>query len=376
MKKSERFGLLPAAMIQILSVGLVNHVLIVPLILHLAKRDSWMCPIFALAFGILWVSFPIYGTMKRLKEPLVAALERITGKFGAWLFKIPLCLVLFSVALNTMVDTTSWAKTTYLPQTPTLVITAATALIVIYAASSGIRTIAFASAVLLPFVIMLGDFVLTANMPHKDYSYLRPVLEHGWGPIWQGSLLSACSLTEMYGLVLYGHYLKRRFKWYHLLILAVMLSLLTIGPVTGAVTQFGPAEAERMRYPAFSQWRLVQIGKYVEHLDFFAIYQWISGATVRMGLSLFLITDMLGLRNGAKKAWTHLILFLLLVPIAEVMSGHMVMYRQLSRYFFPATGGAVAVVGTAAWLAVLVGERMRRRGNDAGVMSAEGGGAS
>lgn len=371
MKKNERFGLMPAVMIQILSVGLVNHVLIVPLLLHVAKRDSWMCPVFALAFGILWVSFPILGTMKRLNEPLMSMLERTIGKAGAWIFKVPLCLVLFCVALNTLIDTTSWSKTTYLPETPTWVITSFTALIVLFAAASGLRTIAYASAVLLPFVVMLGDFVLTANLPHKEYVYLKPFLEHGWAPVWQGTLLSACVLTEMYGLVLYQHYLKRKFKWIHLAILVVILSLLTIGPLTGAITQFGPDEAERMRYPAFSQWRLVQVGKYIEHLDFFAIYQWISGSMIRMALGVFLITDILSLHTGWRKKGAFAVLMLLIVSLAEIACNHMVQYRELLAYFFPLAGTIVVTIGVVVWLIAMAGSRTQGRravaeGGDAG----------
>ncbi|WP_049867058.1 GerAB/ArcD/ProY family transporter [Paenibacillus sp. D9] len=373
MKKTNLFGLLPAVMIQILSVGLVNHVLIVPLILHTAKRDSWMCPVIAWIIAVLWVSFPVYGTMKRLNGSLKSMLERVMGRAGSWTLKFPLAVMLFGITLNTLVDTISWSKTTYLPKTPTWVISSAIILIVLYAVGTGLRTIAYASAVLLPFVLLLGDFVMTANLPHKDYSYLKPYLEHGWTPVWYGALLSVCALVELYTLVLYQHHLKKKFKWIHMFVLMTILSLLTLGPLTGAITQFGPVEAEKMRYPAFSQWRLVQIGKFIEHLDFFAIYQWISGAMIRLSLSLFLMADMLSLRSKGKKWGFAIVLLVLLVPLCQAISDNMVLYRKIMMYYFPIAGAAVVAISMIIWLLTVMDARSDKKTSAAG-MPAEGNG--
>ncbi|CDN44507.1 MULTISPECIES: endospore germination permease [Paenibacillus] len=374
MKKTNLFGLLPAVMIQILSVGLVNHVLIVPLILHTAKRDSWMCPVIAWIIAVLWVSFPVYGTMKRLNGSLKSMLERVMGRAGSWTLKFPLAVMLFGITLNTLVDTISWSKTTYLPKTPTWVISSAIILIVLYAVGTGLRTIAYASAVLLPFVLLLGDFVMTANLPHKDYSYLKPYLEHGWTPVWYGALLSVCALVELYTLVLYQHHLKKKFKWIHMFVLMTILSLLTLGPLTGAITQFGPVEAEKMRYPAFSQWRLVQIGKFIEHLDFFAIYQWISGAMIRLSLSLFLMADMLSLRSKGKKWGFAIVLLVLLVPLCQAISDNMVLYRKIMMYYFPIAGAAVVAISMIIWLLTVMDARSSDKKTSAAGMPAEGNG--
>jgi hypothetical protein len=63
--------------------------------------------------------------------------------------------------------------------------------------------------------------------------------------------------------------------------------------VTGAIAEFGPFEARELRHPAFEEWRLVSIGRYIRHLDFLSIYQWHSGSFARISLSLFLLLDLL-----------------------------------------------------------------------------------
>ena len=49
--------------------------------------------------------------------------------------------------------------------------------------------------------------------------------------------------------------------------LAILVGL-TLGPLIGAITEFGPNEATKQRYPAYEEWGLVTIGRYIEHLDF------------------------------------------------------------------------------------------------------------
>ena len=78
---------------------------------------------------------------------------------------------------------------------------------------------------------------------------------------------------------------------------------LTIGPLMGALTEFGPIEAATQRYPAFEEWRLAKIGRYFEHVDFLSIYQWLTGAFVRIGFLLFVTIELLGLAQQKKRIW-------------------------------------------------------------------------
>lgn len=357
MSQQSTFGRLPAVCMLILSVGLVNHVLIVPVILNTAGRDSWMSPLLTCVIGIVWVSFPLYGTLKRLKEPFWSMVERKLGKAGAWLIKLPVLVLLLGVAFNTLIDSISWSKTTYLPYTPNYIFAIAMLGVSLYAVTKGLRTIAFASGILLPFVILLGDFVMSANMPHKDFQYLKPYFENGYWQIVSGALLAACTMGEIYMLVLYQHLIKNRFRRWQLLLLMVCLVLLSLGPLLGAIVQFGPTEAAKMRYPAFSQWRLVQVGKYLEHLDFFAIYQWLSGAMIRIALSLYLLKDMLGIRKPKGNAVYGWMVIAVLTPLAEIVTDHMLPYRHVMNIYFPFSGMLVLVISLAGWLLAVLAAR-------------------
>ncbi|MFR9721672.1 hypothetical protein ACL00X_20305, partial [Aeromonas diversa] len=73
--------------------------------------------------------------------------------------------------------------------------------------------------------------------------------------------------------------------------------ILTLGPTIGAIAEFGPFVAAKQRYPAFEEWRLVSIGRYIEHLDFLSVYQWFVGAFIRLSLLCFLTPDVLQISN-------------------------------------------------------------------------------
>ncbi|MBP2000309.1 spore germination protein (amino acid permease) [Paenibacillus shirakamiensis] len=357
MSAISKFGLFPATMIIILSVGLVNHVFIVPLLLNTALRDSWMCAFISLFLGLIWALFPVYGTMKRMNEPFTVFLDRALTPWGAWFIKGPLILLLFFITCNTFFDTISWATSTYLVHTPYWAITIVFILLVLYTIFSGLRTIAFTSAILLPFVIVLGDFVMTANLPHKDYTYLLPMFENGVEPVIKGGFLAACSMGELYTLVLFQHHLKSRFKLKHVLIIVVLLGLLTLGPLTGAVTQFGPFEAAKLRYPAFSQWRLVEIGKYIEHVDFFAIYQWLSGAFIRISLSMYLIMELLPFKKPVITKSTMGGIGVIIVVLTQIACDRMILYRQWVKPFFIYSGALILIISLIVWIASIIMQR-------------------
>jgi hypothetical protein len=118
------------------------------------------------------------------------------------------------------------------------------------------------------------------------------------------------------------HHLQDRFSFKALFIISVLAASLSIGPTIGAIIEFGPKEAANLRYPAFDQWRLIKLGTYLEYLDFLAVYQWMSGAFIRISLATALILELFHVTD--KKARLRILvviyitMFLLsLIPISD-----------------------------------------------------------
>ncbi|CAM4176299.1 spore germination protein (amino acid permease) [Paenibacillus endophyticus] len=362
--KIKPFGILPAMFMLILSVGLVNHVLVVPLLLDVAKRDAWISVLAELAIVLPWVLLPIYGTLKRMNGMAIDKwlAEYIPRWLAAFLIGM-LLLVQLCTALETLITTASWTATTYLPNTPSIVVCTVFLGLCMFASISGLRVIAYVSCILLPIVVLLGDFVMSANMPHKDYHYLLPMLERGPMPVLHGVLFCVTSSCELFGLLFIQHHVKGTFKRWHFIVLVLFLALLTIGPVTGAITQFGPEEAEDLRYPAFSQWRLVSIGKYFEHVDFFAIYQWMSGALIRISLSIHILSEFGPMRRLRRKWLSSAVLGVLILIASGIGINHMIFIKELFMVYFQHVGVFVIALTSIIWFVSFFKKGKRAKGN-------------
>lgn len=164
-----------------------------------------------------------------------------------------------------------------------------------------------------PFCDIVGDFVMSANFKYKDYSLLFPVMEFGTEPIWKGVFYAAGGLLELLGILFFQEHLSKRPRFGNLMLIIVLLAGLILGPLMGSIAIFGPNEAAVQRYPAYEQWRMVQLGQYIAHLDFFSIYQWLTGTFIRVTLVLFIMVDIW--KPSKKLPWLMLAGALMIVAV-------------------------------------------------------------
>lgn len=353
--KVKPFGLMPSIAIIVLSVGLVNHVLIVPFLLGAAKRDAWMSVFLAFIVIVPWTAIPLFGLLKKLNHQRFDKwlMDRVHPVIG-WIIMCYFLIILFLIASETLIVTSSWTGTTYLPNTPTYVIAFVFLCLCVYASCKGLRTIAYMSCLLVPIVVLLGDFVMSTNMPHKDYRYLLPMLEHGFSPVIKASINCLTAFSELFMLLLIQHHLKKSFKRWHIMVLIAFLGLLAVGPLTGSIAEFGPEEAEKMRYPAFAQWRLVSIGRYFEHVDFFAIFQWLSGALIRLSVAIYLIMEYNPLSRSKYKWIAVVIMTIALGAMASYWTNNMIGYRIVIsagfQYFGVSTMSLIVIIFAISFL--------------------------
>ena len=166
---------------------------------------------------------------------------------------------------------------------------------------------------------------------------------------------------ELFLFLFLQHYMKSKIKLWQIIALSAFIMLLMLGPTIGAITEFGPVEAEKLRYPAFSQWRLVSIGKYFEHVDFFAIFQWMSGAFVRISLGLVLIMELIPLRGRKGRLWFVMLASVVYVTVAKLLAPRMIQAELVIRAVFLVDLAIAVLVTTTIWLLSFSGSR--RGGN-------------
>ncbi|ANA82683.1 spore gernimation protein [Paenibacillus glucanolyticus] len=308
MPTSKKISIIDVFFIMLLSLGITNHVILIPLLLQAASRDAWMGTIVTMILHIGWV-YILYFIMKRThNQSIFAWFQEHFGKTVGRIFITISSFYFFVMAMVILRETTTWIRVTYLPQTPKTVVSLVIVLLCVYVTYNGIRSIAIISGILLPVVWLLGHFVAVSNLEYKDYSLLTPLFVEGYTPMLNSMVIAAGGFMEMIVLIFFQHHMKRRMNYFYIVLLSLLLGGLTLGPLMGAIATFGPTPAMQARYPAYDQWMLVTITKYITHVDFLALYQWISGTLIRISLFLFIITDGMDLKKPKHRAWTLLAL--------------------------------------------------------------------
>ena len=213
----------------------------------------------------------------------------------------------------------------------------------------------------LAFVIVFGFFVAFANIQFKDYSLLRPVLEHGFNPIFKGMMYPMSGFIEVISLLFLQQKIHDKLSFKAIAINLIILFWLTVGPLIGAIIEFGPIEATRLRFPAYEEWGLVTIGRFIEHVDFLVIYQWITGAFIRVAFLLFLSIEVLAIKDKRKKMgilifYSLVVITLNLIPISDITT-----HRLIRDYSMPINFWFFLVLSILLTLFVFFKNRTKRR---------------
>ncbi|MDQ0202021.1 spore germination protein GerXB [Neobacillus ginsengisoli] len=363
--KKQTISLLQMSLILIGSTGIINHVVIIPMLLDVSGRDSWITILFS-SVAYLFLIPILFFIQKRMNgEQLFLWLRGNFGVFIAYPLMAIILLYLFFLSVVTLKETLTFLSF-YLPMTPKLFLGALFSIICFYNSRHGIQSIALTTGILLPIVFVLGFFVMTANFPNKDFSLLKPYLEHGISPIINGMIYPVSGYIEL-GFILYLHqYVNTKIKFTSFIWIGIIFITLTLGPTIGAITEFGPFVAAKQRYPAFEEWRLVAIGRYIEHLDFLSVYQWFVGAFIRLSLLTFLIPDLLQITN--KKVKDGLQIFILggITLLSTWSINDSSFYWFLSRLFMPYSVALILFLSVfLAFLSLIVNKKKGIKSNEA-----------
>ncbi|WBL12885.1 GerAB/ArcD/ProY family transporter [Sutcliffiella sp. NC1] len=332
------FSRLQIFFVVILFVGISNHVLILPHLLGVAKRDAWISAIFAYVI-ILVLGFFIFCIMKSNKEKLILSfwIERRVGKFVSLVITL---LFAFFILLTTVIsfyDLMQSVNIYFLPLTSPWMIIVPFLLISVWASYNNLRSIVYISTILLPIVVLLGYFVAFATMGEKDYSFIFPVLVDGYGQALKGTILILGGGVEILVLLFLQPYLKQNFTYLQIIILITFLTGLIFGPTLGSLSAFGPNVASAMRFPAFEQWRLITLGEHISHVDFLAVFQFLAGCIIRISLGLFIVTDIVSSATKFKKKTvlficSFILLLFTLLPISDIL-----FLKIVGQFFYPIT---------------------------------------
>lgn len=335
----QKVGLTQLSMVLLMSIGINNYVLVVSLILLSAKRDSWVSALSAGLLAILWLPLLVITMKASQQRHLVDWLNESVGPWISRCITYPFIISQFVMIFITLQDTTRWTNASYLQHTPLIVIAACIIILCFFTVQGGIGPIAVCSGLLFPLAVLFTLFATISNFEFSHFRQLTPMFMEGPKPFLEGILFAGSGLAEIFLILMLQHYVKETVKYRYLFLLLLFILMMTIIPIISALTTFGANEASMQRYPTFEQWKLVRIGEYIDHLDALSIFQWLSGAFIRISLGLLIILDLLKIQKSTHKNYTllllcSLLLGLMLIRISDMQLEHWIKSIYIGYFFF------------------------------------------
>ncbi|WP_107839898.1 GerAB/ArcD/ProY family transporter [Metasolibacillus meyeri] len=337
MNQNKLISILHVILLMMTVIGLKNHVTILPPLINEAGRDAWMSVFWSAIVLLPWLLMIIYlhrqiGEMS-FRDWLSERLGTVWEKIIIYLFVVYLMIM----AAFTLRETMQWVTVTFLPGTPELLLVFIYIVLCVFLAATGVQGIVIVNVIVLAGVVFLGFFVAFVNIKVKEYELLLPFLEHGIAPVLRAGIYPASGFVELFFILLIQSQIKARMKWRYFAVIVLILLGLTLGPLIGAITEFGPVEAKNQYYPAYEEWRLASIGRFVEHVDFFSIYQWLTGAFMRIGFIIFIVIHLLRLDGQRKRIFKSVLPAFLAISLPLFLFNDRTFLQIKSQYFLVST---------------------------------------
>ncbi|MFB7138840.1 endospore germination permease [Gottfriedia sp. NPDC056225] len=317
----------------IMSTGFMLHVFIVPSVLTSTHRDSWITVVASILPFVIWTLLVFYIYKKLKNEDILSLMFKVFYKPIAYVLSAILVAYFLLAAFVTFRFTFIWANINYTQDIPDFIVVLLIVFICFYAVYKGIHTISTVAFLILPPVVFFGFLVGVGNVKNKDYGLLFPVFENGYHDFFHGFIYTCSGFFELIFILFLNSFLKDKVKIKWLIIVSFILLMLILGPLTGAIMEFGPVEAEKMRNPVYEQWKLLTLGQNITRLDFLSIYQWLSGAFIRISLNLFIANYIIN--YGGRKKWSLPVLSISLLVAVMVPWNASSFYNFLQYYYFP-----------------------------------------
>ncbi|MFD1706142.1 endospore germination permease [Siminovitchia sediminis] len=297
----------------IMTLPIMGHVVILPLIIDVAGRDAWISVLLSLPAAFAF-AFAIYRL--RLNHPDLNISEMLYLLLGKWFGRIVSILFIIYFLFLTILSFSSLVDVVFidfLPETPQIATAIWFLLFFIYAATKGIKRIALTAGVLTFIGLVTGHTVTLMDTPKKDWSELQPLLEFGWSPALWGSLILLSIWVELLLLLCVPIKDTREKRLFLLWVIGILLNALMMNSTTtGVITIFGLGQADNFTYPAQEIVRTINLG-FIDRFDIYGMILMTFGTYIRCSLYFRIAYDMSISQSSSK--WMRRIVFTALIVL-------------------------------------------------------------
>ncbi|CQR48301.1 Spore germination protein YndE [Paraliobacillus sp. PM-2] len=260
-------------------------ILIVPSITaQYAGRDMWLSPILSSISGflIVWITWGLHQLFpgETIIEYSEKILGRLLGKILSFLFLFFLLHTFGTIAR----EYGEFIVGEILNTTPIVVVIGSMLVVCAFAVRGGIEVIARCAQMFLPIVILFSIIMVLLSIPDFDLTHMSPVMESGWKPAIEGSIIPHVWFIELVLItflfpVLHSH--RKALKGGMVSVLALMVTMVIANLVCLFV--LGDVTATFI-FPVFLVGTYISIAEFFKNLDAVILVIWVGGGFIQLSV--------------------------------------------------------------------------------------------
>ena len=299
----------------IMTLPIMGHVVILPLMIDVAGRDSVISILLSLPAAFLF-GYSIYQLRKSYPnlQPK-QLLETLLGSLGSKVLRYIFVLYFLFLTILSFATLVDFVYIGFFPETPVPALIICFLIIFIYATLKGYKRIALTAGALTFIALITGHTVTLMDSPKKDWSETLPFFEYGWSPSLWGCFILISIWVELLLLLCIPIEIKEKRMFLFWTIGILLNALMMFSTTNGAITIFGLGQASNFTYPAQEIVKIINLG-FIDRFDIYGMILMLFGVYIRCSLFFRIAYDFSLSENASK--WKERISFFLLMLITAV----------------------------------------------------------
>lgn len=256
-----------------------TSILITPGVLAVeAKQDAWIASIVGSLIGLLLAWF--YNSVGNL-FPNMTFTDYIEKLLGKWLGKIVSLLYISFLFINAAAIiwiVSNFITTQILTETPIQFTNILLVTIIVMGTRLGLETLARATEVLFPWVIILFIILVIFSLKNIKFQNIQPVFEYGMKPIIRGAVfyVSYSSLTLITLMMIFPAYVNNIKEAKKSFLMGTFIGGIMVFLITAlCISVLGHEITARNVFPTYVLAKKISIGGFLERLESIIAILWL-----------------------------------------------------------------------------------------------------
>lgn len=268
-----------------------------------ALNDSWISIILAIVMAIPIVL--VYARILNIYpgKDIYEILESIYGKTIGKLIILLYTWYAFHLGDLVIINIGEFVNTVAMPETPMIVPILFIGLLSIWGAKAGIEVLGRSAKLFIFFIFAILFIVQLLALPQVNFSYIKPILYNGFGPIFKGAFATfAYPFAEVVLFTAVFNSLKNSKSVYKVYISGLLIAGVTI-LIIGLrnLLTLGPNYLSHIYFPSYMAVSRIDVGNFIQRIEVTVSLTFMISGFIKISICLIAackgIEKLFGLKN-------------------------------------------------------------------------------